>query len=304
MQEVKVLLMSDAYLKINTKQAFIQHILAKQDNYTKIYRKLANYVLSYFVDVAFMTAQQWAVNVETSEVSVIRFVRFLGYKGYPEFSENLRQIIRNEMTMVNYAELSINRRYETDNLLMDIIKAEEQNFHELIAKYSPQTMEKVLDLLSNSERVIIIGLRSSAALATYCSYMFMRALAKEIVTINDSGEHMFDYLLPLENKKAVVLAFGYPRYPVKTLEVIRYLKTFNFPIISITSDELSPLVSLSDHIFYAPSHSVSFTDSMGAATVIVNTIVLEYINKFHEKSIDRIKRFETLALEKNYYWKG
>jgi hypothetical protein len=43
---------------------------------------------------------------------------------------------------------------------------------------------------------------------------------------------------------------------------------------------------------------------MGAATVIINTLVLEYINKFHEKSIDRIKRFEALALEKNYYWKG
>lgn len=301
---MKVLLLSDTRLRINTKQAFIQHILDKQDNYTKIYRKLANYVLNNFVDVAFMTAQQWAVNVETSEVSVIRFVRFLGYKGYPEFSENVRQIIRNEMTMVNYAELSFNKRYETDNLLMDIIKAEEQNFNELIAKYSPQTMEKVLDLLYSAERIIIIGLRSSAALATYCSYMFVRALAKEVVTINDSSEHMFDYLLPLENKKAVVIAFGYPRYPAKTVEVIRHLKTFNFPVISVTGDELSPLVALSDNVIYAPSHSVSFTDSMGAATVIINTIVLEYINKFHEKSIDRIKRFEALALEKNYYWKG
>lgn len=299
-----MLLLSATSLLINTKQSFIQHILSKQDNYTKIYRKLANYILSNFVDVAFMTAQQWAVNVETSEVSVIRFVRFLGYKGYPEFAENLRHIIRNEMTMVNYAELSANKQYDTDNLLMGIIKAEEQNFNELIAKYSPQTTENVLDLLSDAERVIIVGLRSSAALATYCSYMFVRALDKEIININDTGEHTFDHLLPLENKKAVVLAFGYPRYPAKTLEVIRHLKTFDFPIVSITGDELSPLVALSDYVIYAPSHSVSFTDSMGAATVIINTLVLEYIKKFHEKSIDRIKRFETLALEKNYYWKG
>lgn len=296
--------LSVSQVKINTKQAFIQHILDKQDNYTKIYRKLANYVLSNFVDVAFMTAQQWAVSVETSEVSVIRFVRFLGYKGYPEFSENLRQIIRNEMTMVNYAELSINKRYETNNLLMDIIKAEEENFTELIAKYSPETMEKVLELLSGAERIIILGLRSSAALATYCSYMFMRALAKEIVTIHDSGEHIFDHLLPLANKKVVVIAFGYPRYPAKTLEIIRHLKSLGFPVISITGDELSPLAALSDHVIYAPSRSVLFTDSIGAATVIINTIVLEYINKYHEKSMDRIKQFEALALEKNYYWKG
>lgn len=301
---MKVLSLSVTRLRINSKQSFIQHILSKQDAYTITYRKLANYLLNNLVDVAFMTAQQWAVNVETSEVSVIRFVRFLGYKGYPEFSENLRQIIRNEMTLVNYTELSIHKRSETDNVLMDIIKAEEQNFNELIAKYSPRTMEKVLDSLSSAERVIVVGLRSSAALAIYCSYMFMRALGKEIITIHDSGEHVFDYLLPLEGKKIVVIAFAYPRYPTKALEIIKYLKTCKFPIISITSDELSPLVALSDDVIYAPSHSVSFTDSMSAATAIINTIVLEYINKFHDKSIDRIKRFEALAAEKSYYWKG
>ena len=300
--------MTAANLKLNTKQAFIQHILDKQDDYTKVYRKLANVLLNRFVDVAFMTAQQWAVSVDTSEVSVIRFVRFLGFNGYPEFAENLRQIIRNEMTMVNYAELSINKRSnkqaEDDNLLLDIIKTEEQNFNELIAKFSPQTMAEVIVLLNNAERLVIIGLRSSAALATYSSYMFMRALGKETITINDSGEHMYDCLLPVETKKAVVIAFGYPRYPAKTLDLVRHLKAFNFPVISITGDELSPLVALSDHVIYAPSHSVSFTDSMGAATVIINTIVLEYMNKFHEKSLDRIKQFETLASEKNYYWKG
>ena len=291
-------------IKISTKQSFIQHILSKQDSYTKVYRKLANYLLNRFVDVAFMTAHQWAASVDTSEISVIRFVRFLGFDGYPEFSENLRQIIRNEMTMVNYAELSIKKSNEADNLLLDVIKAEEQNFNELIAKFSPQTMAKVLEMLNQAERVVVIGLRSSAALATYSSYMFMRALGKEIVTINDSGEHMYDCLMPLENKKVVVIAFGYPRYPAKTLDLVRHLKTFHFPVVSITADELSPLVALSDHVIYAPSHSVSFTDSMGAATVIINTIVLEYMNKFHEKSLDRIKQFETLAAEKSYYWKG
>ena len=63
-----------------------------------------------------------------------------------------------------------------------------------------------------------------------------------------------------------------------------------------------PSRPLSEHIIYAPSHSVGFTDSMGAASVIINTIVMEYFNMFHDQSIDRIKRFEALAKEKNYYW--
>lgn len=289
--------------KIKNKNEFIQHIQSKQDSFTSTYRRLANYAINNFVDIAFMRAQQWGAEVETSEVSVIRFVRFLGYKGYPEFSENIQQIIRNEMTMTKYTEISVKSNRTGTNILMDIIKAEDRNFNELIAKYSPQVMSDVIDLLGKTERVVVIGLRSSAPLADYCSYMFMRALSKEVITINSGGAHTFDSFLPWEGKEVVVIVFGYPRYPARTLEIVEYVRNLKWPIISITNDELSPCVPLSDYVIYAPSHSVAFTDSMGSASVVINTIVMEYISKFHDKSIDRIKRFEELAREKQYYWK-
>lgn len=288
--------------KIKNKHDFIHHVHSKQDSYTGVFRKLADYLISNFIGVAFMKAQQWASEVGTSEVSVIRFVRFLGYKGYPDFSEKLQQIIRNEMTMTDYAELSVNKSRKGSDTLMDIIKAEERNFNELISKYSPKTMADIVDLLSRTEKVVVVGLRSSAPLAEYCGYMFMRALSKEVITINEGGVHTFDTFLPWEGKDAVIIVFGYPRYPVRTLEIVEYLRNFKWPVISVTSNELSPLVPLSEHVIYAPSHSIAFTDSMGAATVVINTIVLEYIHKFHDKSIEKLKRFEELAKEKRYYW--
>lgn len=295
--------MNTSKMKLNNKHAFIQHIQSKQAQYTNVHRKLANYLINHFIDVAFMRAQQWAAQVDTSEVSVIRFVRVLGYDGYPEFIDNLQQIIRNEMTMLKYTELSISAQHEEAGLLRDIIKAEEKNLQELAEKYDPAVMGNVIQVLSDVDRIIVVGLRSSAALAAYCSYMFMRALAKEVITLDHGGEHMFDLLLPLEGKKAMVVAFGYPRYPQKTLEIMEYVKQqLGFPILAVTNDELSPLVPLANYTIYAPSHSVSFTDSMGAATIVINTIVMEYINRFHEKSINRIKRFESLAKEKEYYW--
>jgi DNA-binding MurR/RpiR family transcriptional regulator len=295
--------MKIAINKIKNKEEFIQHVQSKQDSYTSVYRKLAAYVVNNFIDVAFMKAQQWASEVETSEVSVIRFVRFLGYKGYPEFSENIQQIIRNEMTMIKYAELSVKKTRSDTSILMDIIKTEEHNFSELITKYSPQVMSDVVDLLGHTERVVVVGLRSSAPLADYCSYMFMRALSKEVLTINVGGVHTFDSFLPWEGKDVVAIVFAYPRYPARTLEIVEHLRTLNWPIISITNDELSPCVPLSDYVMYAPSHSVAFTDSMGAASVVINTIIMESVNKFHDKAIDRIKRFEELAREKQYYWR-
>lgn len=294
--------MNPSIEKIKNKQDFLHHVHSRQDSYTGVFRKLADYLVSNFVAVAFMKAQQWAAEVGTSEVSVIRFVRFLGYRGYPDFAEKLQQIIRNEMTMTEYAELSVKKGRKGSDTLMDIIKAEERNFNELVSKYSPQTMVKIIDLLGRTEKVVIIGLRSSTSLADYCSYMFTRALSKEVISINQGGVYSFDSLLPWEGKEVAAIAFGYPRYPRRTLEIIDYIRNFNWPVISITNNELSPLVPMSDYVIYAPSHSVDFTDSMGAASVIINTIVMEYINKYHDKSIDKIKRFELLAKEKQYYW--
>jgi DNA-binding MurR/RpiR family transcriptional regulator len=295
--------MAEKIQQVKTKADFLQLVQSKQEQYTGVHRKLAVYVMNNFVDVAFMTAQQWAAEVETSEVSVIRFVRFLGYKGYPDFAENIKQLVRNEMTMTKYAEVSAKTRRKGTDILMDIIKKEEKNFNELIAKYSPKTMSEVVDLLGKCKRVVVIGLRSSSALADYCSYMLIRALAKEVLTINAGGVHTFDSLLPWEGKNVVVIAFGYPRYPARTLEILEHVRALGWPVVSITNDELSPLAPLSDHIIYAPSHSVAFTDSMGAAVVVINTLVMEYINKFHDQSIDKIKRFEELAKEHHYYWK-
>lgn len=294
--------MAAAIDKIKNKRDFIQHIQTLQDSYTGVHRKLANYLINNFVSVAFMKAQQWAAEVATSEVSVIRFVRVLGYKGYPEFCEKLQQIIRHEMTMTDYVELSAKKPRKGANVLMDIIKAEERNFNELISKYSADTMSHIVHLLGKTEKVAVVGLRSSTALADYCSYMFIRALAKEVITVGQGGVHTFDAFLPWVEKEAVVLAFAYPRYPLRTIEIVEYLKKLKWPVVAITNNELSPLVPLADHIIYAPSHSCGFTDSMGAATVIINAIIMEYMNKFPDQSMGSIKRFETLAREKNYYW--
>jgi len=137
--------------KIKNKQSFIQHVQSKQESYTGVYRKLASYLINNFVEVAFMKAQQWAAEVETSEVSVIRFVRVLGFKGYPDFSEKLQQIIRNQMTTTEYAELSVKKGRKGMDILMDIIKSEERNFNELVSKYSPQVMSEIVELLGKTE---------------------------------------------------------------------------------------------------------------------------------------------------------
>ena len=107
---------------ITSKSDFITLIQSLQENFTPTHRKLATYLIQNFTEVAFMKAQQWAQKVQTTEVSVIRFVRVLGFKGFSEFSEKLQQIIRQEMTMTDYVEVSIKNRPKEMNLLLEAIQ--------------------------------------------------------------------------------------------------------------------------------------------------------------------------------------
>lgn len=158
-----------------------------------------------------MRVQQLCAEVATSEVSVIPFVIFWGYKGYPEFLENIQQTIRNEIAVSKYTEMPLTYNCSRTNILMDIIKAENRNFNELIAKYSPQVMSDVITLLGKTEKVVVIGLRLSAPLA---DYWFIRALSKEVI----------------------VIVFRYHKFPARTLEIVGYPGNFSPPPIQNLKD--------------------------------------------------------------------
>lgn len=287
--------------RIFSKADFIQLLQSHQDQLTPTHRNLANYLVGNFTEVAFMTAQQWAHKVNTTEVSVFRFVRFLGFKGFSDFSEKLQQIVRQEMTMTDYVEISIKKRPKEMNILFEAIQFEKQNLNELIEKYQPEIMSKIVDEVYHAERIIIVGTRSSAPLAEYCDYMFIRALGKEVLLLDSCGYQTYDSMIPWLNKKTLVIAFAYPRYPEKTLEIIEFIRDYDTKIIGVTNNELSPLVPLSDYVLYAPSYSLAFTDSFSGPTVLINTLIMEIVSKYPTLAETVIPTFEKIAKQKNYY---
>lgn len=287
--------------EIFSKSEFIFHLQSLQDQFTPTHRHLATYLIQNFTDVAFMKAQQWAQQVQTTEVSVIRFVRFLGFKGYPDFTVKMQQIVRKEMTVTDYVEVSIKKHSKEMNLLLEAINFEKQNLNELVQKYNPKTMAKIVDEIFHATQIIVLGTRSSAPLAEYCDYMLIRTLGKETLLLNTCGYQTYDSLIPWLDKKILVIAFAYPRYPDKTIEVAEFLKKHNATIIGITNDELSPLVPLTNHVLYAPSYSLACTDSFSGPTVLINTIMMEFVAKYPAVAEKAISKFEAIANEKNYY---
>ena len=56
------------------------------EHLSRSYRKVADYIMSNYYEVSFMTAAQLAYSVGVDTTTVVRFSQRLGYNGYPELA--------------------------------------------------------------------------------------------------------------------------------------------------------------------------------------------------------------------------
>ncbi len=61
------------------------------------YRRVADFILARYYDVAFMTAAQLAQAVDVDTTTVVRFAQRLGYNGYPELLQEIRRQVKEEI---------------------------------------------------------------------------------------------------------------------------------------------------------------------------------------------------------------
>ena len=73
---------------------------------SKSHKKIADYILSNYDKVAFMTASSLGKKVNISESTVVRFAGSIGYDGYPELQRELQESIKSKLTTVQRFEMS------------------------------------------------------------------------------------------------------------------------------------------------------------------------------------------------------
>jgi len=64
---------------------------------SKSFNKLADFILDYYVDAAFLTATELAHELNIDTATVIRFAQHLGYDGYPNLLRDIRTHVRTDL---------------------------------------------------------------------------------------------------------------------------------------------------------------------------------------------------------------
>ena len=247
-------------------------IIQNNFNYlSKGQKKIAEFIINDYDRAAFMTAARLGEIVGISESTVVRFANTLGYAGYKDLQKSLQELIKTKLTTVQ--RLSMVNSYSNDEgILRKVMEKDMENIEKTINEMDYENFEKSIELILNSEKLYIVGMRSSNFLAGYLGF-YLSFLLKNVKVVTSGPNDLFEQLLNA-NDKDLIIGISYPRYSKRTLEALEYCKEKGCKIVSITDSLISPASNDADLSLIASSDMLSFVDSLVAPMSLINALIV------------------------------
>ena len=149
----------------------------KEGEFSKGQKRICRYITESYDKAAFMTASRLGKTVGVSESTVVRFASELGYDGYPELQHALQEMIRNRLTTVQRIEITSDRMSNAD-VLTKVLNMDIEKIRRTLEDTSSEEFNKVADTIVNARHIYILGVRSSASLASFLSFYFYKIFDK------------------------------------------------------------------------------------------------------------------------------
>ncbi len=270
---------------------FQKHIDSVYGGLSKGHKKIADYIKTNYEKASFMTASSLGKAVGVSESTVVRFAANIGFEGYPELQKYLQEMVKSHLTSVQRMDVAASR-YSGEDFIDKAFMADIEMIKSTRDSISRDAFIKSAEAINKAKKIYILGVRSSAALASFAAFYF-RFLYENVVLIDTSASsELFEQMFRIGSED-VCIAVSFPRYSNQTVKALSFAKDRGATIISVTDGERSPIAPYATHLLVAKSNMVSFVDSLVAPLSVINALIAACAK---EKSQDVYKDFE--ALEK------
>lgn len=240
--------------------------------FSKGQKLIANFILTSYDKAAFMTASKLGKTVNVSESTVVRFAVELGYDGYPAMQKALQEMIRNKLTSVQRLEVA-NDRIGNQEILPMVLQADIDKIRSTMDEINRADFQASVEAILNARTIYILGVRSSAAIASFLSYYFnlMFDNVKHIHTA--SNAEAFEQMVRI-GKEDVVIGISFPRYSSRTVKAMKFARDRGATVIALTDSMAAPIAQNADHILIAMSDMISLVDSLVAPLSLVNALIV------------------------------
>ena len=277
-------------------------ITARIPEFSKGHRRIADYILSHYDKAAFMTASKLGDSVGVSESTVVRFASELGFDGYPELQRVLQEEMRTRLTAVQRIEVSFDR-FGQDEVFKSVLLHDIDRIRRTLEETNPADFSAAIDLIVKAKRIYIMGIRSSASLASFLGYYFKLMLPNVTVIETGSRSELYEQLMHMCSDD-VIIGISFPRYSRQTVYAISYANDVGAKSVAITDSSDSPIAEKADKALLAKSDMVSFADSLVAPLSLINALIMAVSIRKKELDARNFERLDRIWEEYDVYEKN
>lgn len=261
-------------------------------SFSKGQKKIASYIMENYDKAAFMTASVLGEKAGVSESTVVRFATELGFRGYPELQREIQQMIKSKLTAVQRMEVSKNLIGDGD-VIRNVLTGDIDLIRQTAEKTSREDFRNAVEAINNADKIYILGVRSSAALASFLAFYFNLVFDSVVLVDTSSASEMFEQMFRI-SKNDVCIAISFPRYSKQTVNALRFIADRGATVISITDNEESPMAQYSDHLLIARSNMASVVDSLVAPLSLINALIVSVTLSRTEEVYSNFNELESI----------
>lgn len=257
---------------IELNRSLLGKIEKMYSEFSKGQKLIANYIMEHYDKAAFMTASKLGATAGVSESTVVRFATELGYDGYPQLQKALHEMVRSKLTSVQRIEVTSDRMDGSD-IVGSVLSSDIEMIRSTLEKTSRENFNCAVQAINHASRIYILGVRSSAALASFLAFYFNFVFDNVVLVDTASSSEIFEQMFRI-NKDDVLIAISFPRYSKQTVDALRFASDRQATIIALTDSQSSPIASFATHLLIARSDMASFVDSLVAPLSLINALIV------------------------------
>ena len=279
--------------------ALVERIEENQHGFSKGQKRIAEFIAASPEEAAYMTASRLGKTAGVSESTVVRFAAALGFEGYPEFCRALRESLQKRLTSVQRVRVAGDRL--PDGRILDaVLERDAEQIRDTLATVDRGAFEAAVEAILQAQKIYIIGMRSSFALAEFLEYYLNQIFPSVQLVRNAGGSEIFEQLMKLESGD-IVIAVSFPRYSSRIINAVDFACRAGAKVVAITDSTDSPIAHSAYACLSAKSDMVSFADSLVAPLSIINALLAAIGRKKQTEISAALSRLEQVWDEYGVY---
>lgn len=239
------------------------------DHLSRSYRKVADYIMSNYYEVSFMTAAQLAYSVGVDTTTVVRFSQRLGYNGYPELLNDIREQVKSEI----YAAYEPKELAADDpaGAFKDRAEQEQHNLKQMLIHNPPDHVRRVADMVGAAAHVVLVAEGYAETVAHMTAEQLRHRGISAEATTNDPVR-LAGTLLSLA-PSTLVIGISATKFGENVAKALAFARTRGCATLGVVGSLDSPVNRMSDQVMFAPTDIAGPLPSIVALSAALSALV-------------------------------